>query len=472
MGKKLVIAEKPSVAMDYASALMCKDRKDGYVEGNDYIITWAFGHLFSLKEPADYDKKYKVWNIETLPIIPDSFGIKLNKGAAKQFSVIKDLIHRSDINSIIIGTDAGREGELIARYILLAAKNNKTVQRLWISTLTEADIKKGFKELKPISSYDNLYYAAAARNEIDWLMGINYTRAYTKKKGKNVLLSIGRCQTPILNLIVQRELQIEIFMPEPYYEVTADFGDYAAKYIKNNNSRIDDKEVAEKIKDEVCHGLGKIVKVEKEEKRKPHPQLYNLTNLQRVMNRKYGFSAQKTLDTAQGLYEKHKILSYPRTSSRHLSESLIPEFPERLDCLSFGDFKAAINIFDMRDLKTSKRFIDDSKISDHHAIIPTLNKNIKDIYKQLSNDEKLLFDEVALNFISCFYPDYIYEYTTVITTVEEHEFITKGKRDIEAGWKRIYQDAEENNESEEQILLELIEGETRKVLKAEIENKT
>lgn len=469
---KLVMAEKPSAANDYAKALGCKEKKDGYIEGNNYIVTWAYGHLFSLEEPGEYNEKFKKWELEDLPIIPEKFNIKLINGAGKQFKIIKNLINRPDVDMIINGGDPGREGELIQRYILMAAGNKKPVKRLWINTLTESEIKKAFENLKSSEQYDSLYYAATARNEIDWLIGMNYTRAYTLKKGKGVVLSIGRCQTPMLNMIAQRDDEIKKFVSVPYYEIEAQFNDYKGKYINNETSRIDTKQEAEEIKKFISDKTGTIIKLETESKNTPPPQLYNLTNLQKIMNKKYGFSAQKTLDIAQELYEKHKILSYPRTSSRYLSTGLVSEFPNRLNILSFGDFKSFVDKLDKDNLKVTKRFVDDSKLSDHYALIPTDNQDIGKIYKELDEDEKHEFDEVVLSFIVCFYPDYEYESTTIITNIEKYDFKTTGKKEIQKGWKEIYQNADQDSEEEQNISnVNVMKGKKENVLGTEIKNK-
>jgi DNA topoisomerase-3 len=319
-----------------------------------------------------------------------------------------------------------------------------------------------------------LYKAAKTRAEIDWLLGMNYTRAYTKKKGEDVLLSIGRCQTPILNLIVNRDIEIENFKSEQYWEVSVDFEGYKGKYIKDNDTKINKLEEAEKIKTEtLSKGAGQVISVEKEEKKVQSPQLFNLTNLQKAMNKKFGFTAQKTLDVAQKLYEEYKILSYPRTSSRYLSQSFTTEFPERLECLEWGDYKNYIQKLDKNNLKTSKRFIDDTKITDHHALVPTKNNNMEEIYnKKLSDDEKKLFNEVTERFISCFYNDYIYESTIVVTEVNEfkHQFKTIGKKEIQMGWREIYSDGDEEDK-ENNILPDIKQGENKKISDVEIESK-
>lgn len=476
--KILVLAEKPSASKDYANILNCTDRHDGYFEGDKYICTYSFGHLFQLKEPNDYDSDYKVWDINKLPIIPNTFETKLIENARKQFNVIKSLVDRADVTYIINGGDAGREGELIQRFILEATGTNKVVKRLWVSSLTPEAIKKGFENLVDSNKYDDLYEAAKARIELDWLLGMNYTRAYTTKRGRGVTLSVGRCQTPILNLIVTRDLEIENFKPTPYYELFSTFQDYKGKYIdKDLNSKIEKSDIAEAIKNEIIKKQGEIKSIDKEVISKPHPQLYNLTNLQKVMNRKYGFSAKKTLDIAQKLYEEHKILSYPRTSSRYLSEDFVAEFPQRLKVISFGKFESAINKLDLSNLKATKRFVDNNKITDHHAIVPTNSTKIAENYAKLSKDEAQLFDEVVLTFISCFYPDYKYESTKIITTVAKYDFITTGIKEIFKGWKEIYTEVDSDGEDtdnaaeEFQIIPDLSIGKKELVIDVDIKSK-
>mgnify|MGYP006284664793 CR=1 FL=1 len=469
MSKTLIIAEKPSAGMDYAKVLNCNNRKNGYIEGNFYIVIWAYSHLFTLKEPGDYNSKYDKWTFEDLPIIPDNFQIKLNKAGKDQFPLIKKLVNRSDVTEIINGGDAGREGELIQRYIINKANiNNKPVKRLWINSLTKEDIKKGFNSLKPQSEYDNLYYSAKARTIIDWLIGINYTRAYSTKNKGNKPIIVGRVQTAILSLISKREQEIDNFEPVKYNQVIADFKSYKGKYFdKDNNTKIFDKKLTKKIKKQCLNNKGKIIDIEKTKKYKSAPKLFNLTGLQKRMNKKYGYSAQKTLDIAQKLYEEHKILSYPRTDSKYLGNTHKKEIPNILEKLSNTKHKKSINKLNLSNLNFSKKFINDEKITDHHAIIPTTKNNIAKVYKTLNKKEKQLFDEVILRLISQFYKKYSYTTTTVITDVSGYMFQTKGKIINEPGWKVLYPDKQLKDDS----LPELKKGEIFPVIDIIIENK-
>lgn len=439
--KKLVIAEKPSAARDYADVLNCNNKKNGYIEGEDYIVTWSIGHLLTLYEPEDYDSKYKEWKFEDLPIIPDIFKIKILKKTKKQYNIIKSLVKRKDVSEIINGGDAGREGELIQRYILNSICTNKPIKRLWVSSLTPAAIKKGFDNLKDSCEYDSLYMSAKTRAEIDWLIGMNYSRAYTTLNKGNKAIVVGRVQTVILNLVYKREMENKNFNPLPYKEIEAEFENYTGKYLNGENYRIFDFNLADKVYNDCKNSKGIIKSIENEEKKKYAPELFNLTGLQKIMNKKYNFSSQKTLDIAQRLYEKYKILSYPRTDSKFLSDSHKTEIPQIITSLDFGEFSSYLSSLDIDRLKFSKRFINDDKITDHHAIIPSLNINISSIYNKLSSDEKFLFNEVVKRFISQFYNPYIYESTKLITKVKDkYLFKSKGKVIIEEGWKEIYPD--------------------------------
>lgn len=475
--KKLLIAEKPSVAMDYAAALNVKTKKDGYLENDGFIITWAFGHLFGLQEPEDYDEKYKEWKLDLLPIIPQKFELKINDnpGVKKQYKTISELIKRADVESIVIGTDAGREGELIGRYILINSKTDKPVYRLWLNSLTENDIKKGLDNLQPIKGYDNIFFSAQARAECDWLLGINFSRAYKcKYGGKGVKVSIGRCKTPILALICKRDEEVANFKAENYWEVICEYEEgYKGLWFSKEVNRFDKKEEAERIASSIQGKEGKVKEIKKEKKKNSHPMLYNLTNLQRALNRKYGYTAQEVLDTMQTLYEKHKILSYPRTSSRHITENMAEELPEIIEHMNFGGFKPYTEyILSLDKLPMTKRIADDRMVSDHTAIIPVNNKNIENIYNNLSEKEKNVFDEVVLVLLAAFYGDYEYESTSVITEVNDNTFISKGITVIRDGWKSVYKEKEESEEEENiESLPKLKEGQPVHVQNAAIAEK-
>lgn len=462
MGKILVIAEKPSVGKSLAKFLKCNDNKKNYIEGNKYIVTWAFGHLATLKEPEDYIAEDKVWSIERLPIIPKQFGIKVNEATRGQFEVIKALINRSDVDSLINAGDSGREGELIQRYIYSLAGNTKPIKRLWVSSMTEDSFRKGFNELKDQSDFDNLYEAAVTRGELDWLYGLNYTRAFTKKYGNSRVLSVGRCQTPILKLITDRDKAIDEFVPKEYFELEADFGKYKGKYIKNKTTRIDTPEEVAALIKKLEGNEGEIVSLTEEKKEVPAPLLYNLSSLSQKMNTKYGFTAQKTLDVLQVLYEQYKIATYPRASAEVISDSIYDLVSQNIDRVLFGNFK---NVGSSLNIKKDKRYVNDAKIEDHHAIIPDFsNKNIESIYPKLNKDEKNLFDELVKSILAIFLPKYEYSTTTLITKVKDEMFFSRGKQQLNLGWRTLYSD-EKNEDKEEFIINNVAKGDKNKIVK-------
>ena len=444
--KQLILAEKPSVARDYARILGCNQKSDGYIEGPSHIITWAFGHLCTLKDPGAYKSDWGKWDLNQLPMIPDRFQIAVNneKGAKAQFKVIQSLVKSPYVSSVVIGTDAGREGELIARFILQAAGNKKPLQRLWVSTLTDADLKKGFANLESASKYDNLYDAAFSRAKIDWLIGMNITRLMTltsRTTSSKQVISVGRVQTPVLNLIVSRDHEIDHFQSEPFFEVSATFAlGYAGKHINDQQeSKIPSETDAKQIASAVKNKPAVIASVTTEAKSKPAPQLFDLTSLQRTTNRKHGFSAQKTLDIAQSLYEETKILSYPRTSSRYLSESMKPELAALVRRLNFGPFASHVQTILNHPhlLRNEKRFINDTEITDHHAIIVT-NTLTELAFNKLTPDQKLVFTEVANVFLGQFMDDYLYNSTTIVTECEKHLFKSTGTEEVQKGWRVLF----------------------------------
>lgn len=439
MGKILVISEKPSVARDCAEVLGCTEKHKGYIEGEKYIISWALGHLITLKDPDEYNKDWKVWDINKLPMTPTKFETKVTERGREQFNVLKTLINRSDVTSLINAGDAGREGELIQRYIYEMAGNKKPVQRLWISSQTKSAIEEGFENLRKSSEFDLLYESALARAQIDWLYGLNYTRAFTKKYGNGKVLSTGRCQTPILRLVVDRDKEIDDFVPTDYFEVYANFKDYIGKYIdKDNNSRIKAKEKAIEIENRIKGKIGTVVSISEEKKSVQAPLLYNLNSLQQKMNSKYGFAAQKTLDVLQRLYEVHKIATYPRASAQVISTSIFEQLKSNINNISFGEFKKFIPELK---IKNSKRYVDDGKIEDHHAIIPDFrNEDMGRIYGTLNNEERTLFDELAKSILATFLPNYEYSSTILTTNVEGYDFVTKGKQELQLGWRTLYMD--------------------------------
>lgn len=470
MSKILVIAEKPNAARDYASVLGCYERHKGYIEGPKYVVTWALGHLCTLKEPHEYREEWKKWSLDLLPIVPDKFEIKLVEDVKEQFLIIKKLIHRDDVVSIINGGDAGREGELIQRYILEQAGNKKPVKRLWVSSLTKDAIEDGFKNLKRAEEFDKLYESALARSQVDWLYGMNYTRAFTKKygNGKNVL-SVGRCQTPLLKLIVDRDMEIDNFKPQPFYEIISNFNDYSGKYIdKDKNSRIFNKEEVKVIVNKIKGRTGIITEINEEKKSFPAPLLFNLNTLSQKMNKKYGFTAQHTLEVLQNLYETHKIATYPRAAAKVISESVFNEVKRNINNIAFGEFASYIPKLK---IVSNKRYVNDSKIEDHHAIIPDFkNRDIPTIYNKLCKDEKLLFDELVKSVLAIFLPNYEYLTTTLITNVEDCNFITKGKQELQLGWRSLYAD-EKDSDDIDSIVGKVSKGEKKKVVNVDTLSK-
>lgn len=443
--KTLVIAEKPSVARDIARVLGCSKKENGALEGNKYIVTWALGHLVTLKDPEDYDKKYKEWNMAVLPMMPEKLQIKVIPQTGKQYHAVTTQLARKDVNEIVIATDAGREGELVARWILDKAHNQKPCKRLWISSVTDKAIREGFANLKDAKEYDNLYRAAVSRAEADWLVGINATRALTCKY--NAQLSCGRVQTPTLAMIAQREQEIREFVPKPYYTVTAAAGGvvYTWKDEKSGGTRISDLEKAKQIAEKAKRYPLVLQNVEKKKKQKEAPLLYDLTELQRDASARFGYSAKQTLNLMQSLYETHKVLTYPRTDSRYLTKDIVPTLKERLDAVSIGPYKALTQQAKRSPLNGKLSFVNDAKVSDHHAIIPT------EQYVQLStlsNEERRIYDLVVRRFLAVLLPPCVYEETVIQASIEKECFTARGKRMVEKGWQEAYEDNRYDEEDE------------------------
>ena len=448
--KTLVIAEKPSVARDIARVLGCSKKENGALEGNKYIVTWALGHLVTLKDPEDYDKKYKEWNMAVLPMMPEKLQIKVIPQTGKQYHAVTTQLARKDVNEIVIATDAGREGELVARWILDKAHNQKPCKRLWISSVTDKAIREGFANLKDAKEYDNLYRAAVSRAEADWLVGINATRALTCKY--NAQLSCGRVQTPTLAMIAQREQEIREFVPKPYYTVTAAAGGvvYTWKDEKSGGTRISDSEKAKQIAEKAKRYPLVLQNVEKKKKQKEAPLLYDLTELQRDASARFGYSAKQTLNLMQSLYETHKVLTYPRTDSRYLTKDIVPTLKERLDAVSIGPYKALAQQAKRSPLNGKLSFVNDAKVSDHHAIIPT------EQYVQLSalsNEERRIYDLVVRRFLAVLLPPCVYEETVIRASIEKECFTARGKRMVEKGWQEAYEDNryDEEDEAKEEV---------------------
>jgi len=448
------IAEKPSVAKDLAEIIGAKTRKDGFYEGNGYQVTWTFGHLCTLKEPHDYNEKWKSWRLESLPIIPESFGIKVmeDTGVKRQFGVIETLVKTAE--SVVNCGDAGQEGELIQRWVLHLAKCNVPVKRLWISSLTEEAIRKGFKELKESENYDRLYAAGTARAIGDWLLGINATRLFSTKFGKGTsVLSIGRVQTPTLALIVQRQKEINAFKQDEYWELKTIYRE--TEFLCQIN-RLKTKDKAEKGLEYLVNKPFEITSFEQKEGKEGNPRLFDLTAIQVEANKKKGYSAEDTLKHVQSLYEK-KLVTYPRVDTTYLSEDLHPKIPGILGNLE--DYRSFTSILLEKPLPKSKQIFDDKKVSDHHAIIPT---GIKP--GAWTMDEKIIYDMICRRFIAVFYPECKVSNTTVLGKVDELPFKATGKQILDPGWRVLYQqdkkEDEEKQTEEEKTLPLFQEGES------------
>lgn len=441
----LVVAEKPSVGRDIARVLGATKSGTGCLTNDSYIVTWAVGHLVTLSEPDEIKEEWKRWSIYTLPILPADIPLKVISQSKDQYAVVKNLMNSDKVDKIICATDAGREGELIFRYIYRMAGCKKPCERLWISSMTDAAIKAGFAALKPSSEYDGLYASACCRSEADWLVGMNATRAFTIRYDS--LLSAGRVQTPTLALIVKRDAEIDAFVSKPYYEVTAKFGKYTGTWFepKTQEARIDDKVRAEEIKKKVSGKIGTITECTKTQKREGPEKLYDLTTLQREANRKFGYSADKTLEIAQALYERHKIITYPRTDSRFLPDDMKPKVAKTLGLLP-EPYKGFVE--QIVPVQQSTRIYDNSKISDHHAIIPTDNMSG---YSHLNQDEKNIFDLVARRLIANHYPDRIYNSCRIITQCEDELFKTNCVQTVSDGWRALYAGEKPKDETVQDI---------------------
>lgn len=471
--KALVIAEKPSVARDIARVLHCEKKLDGGMEGKDYVVTWALGHLVTLADPEAYDKKYMKWEMETLPMMPDKMKLIVIPQTGKQFRAVKTLLFRKDIDRVVIATDAGREGELVARWILEMAGCHKPVKRLWISSVTDKAIREGFANLRDGREYENLYRAAAARAEADWLVGINATRALTCKY--NAQLSCGRVQTPTLAMIAHREQEIREFVPEEYFGISLKAAGirWSWQDKKSGSYRTFDREKAEKQKKELEGKALTVSSVEKVSKNQNAPGLYDLTELQRDASRRFGYSAKETLNIMQRLYENHKVLTYPRTDSRYIGKDVAETLKERLKACAVGPYRKLAGSLAMKPIRTNGSFVDDKKISDHHAIIPT--EQFVDL-SHMTNEERKIYDLVVRRFLAVLMPPFAYDETTMKAEAGESVFTARGKIVKNQGWKEAYEteifseEDEENTEElpKEQQLPELKKGEKLKIEKLEL----
>lgn len=472
--KSLVIAEKPSVARDIARVLKCKKNGQGTIEGERYIVTWGLGHLVTLADPEEYKPEWKEWKMDVLPMMPKTWKLSVIRQTAKQYNAVKSQIHRKDVGEIIIATDAGREGELVARWILEKAGNQKPVKRLWISSVTDRAIREGFGRLRDGRDYQNLYDAARSRAKADWLVGINATRALTCKY--NAKLTCGRVQTPTLALIANREDEIRSFRPKPYYglKVYADGICFTWQDGKSGSTRSFDPERIRRISEEIRGERLVLDSVEKKSRKTYAPGLYDLTELQRESNRRFGYSAKETLNIMQRLYEHHKVLTYPRTDSRYLSSDIVPTLKERIEACQTGPYRALARALHGKQFTADKRFVDDSKVSDHHAIIPT--EQYVDL-THMTSEERKIYDLVVRRFLAVLYPPAEFEQISVKASVKGEHFAAKGETIREAGWRAVYDsDIEEEDEDDSlknQVLPELKKGQSLPVKKLEVtEGKT
>ena len=446
--KTLVIAEKPSVGRDIARVLQCTRNSQGALEGEKYIVTWALGHLVTLADPEGYDAKYKSWRGEDLPMMPQHFKLVVIKQTHKQFQIVKNQLLRKDVGTIVIATDAGREGELVARWILKIAGNKKPVKRLWISSVTDKAIREGFKNLKDGRAYLNLYAAAEARAEADWLVGMNGTRALTCRY--NAQLSCGRVQTPTLALIASREQEIKSFVPKKYYTLTTVSHGMTWNWQdgKSGSNRSFDRgriqSIAEKAeKDEMV-----ITDVQRTVKKSYSPGLYDLTELQRDANKRFGYSAKETLNIMQRLYENHKVLTYPRTDSRYIGKDVAETLKERLQACAVGPYRKVAGKLLLQPIRMDKRFVDDSKVSDHHAIIPTEQFVQLD---HMSSEERKIYDLVVRRFLAVLYPPCEYEQIKLTGSCAGEKWTAGSRMMKEAGWQQAY-DSEWEEEDDDSLM--------------------
>lgn len=449
--KSLVIAEKPSVARDIARVLHCQKKLSGAMEGAEYVVTWALGHLVTLADPEEYDKKYAKWELESLPMLPEKMKLVVIKQTAKQFKEVKAQLYRKDIGRVVIATDAGREGELVARWILEKADCHKPIKRLWISSVTDKAIREGFSKLKDGREYNALYDAAEARAEADWLVGINATRALTCKY--NAQLSCGRVQTPTLAMIAEREEEIRNFKPEEYFGMHVKAGgiNWIWQEKKSKGTRTFKKERMFELEKNLDRKKLVVTAVEKTSQKTFAPGLYDLTELQRDANKKFGYSAKETLNIMQRLYENHKVLTYPRTDSRYIGTDVAETLKERLKACAVGPYRKAAGSLAMKPIRTNASFVDNKKVSDHHAIIPT------EQFVQLEHmtaEERKIYDLVVRRFLAVLYPPFEYEQTTMYAEAAGETFLAKGKIVKNSGWKEAYENPVDSEEEEEEDLKE------------------
>jgi DNA topoisomerase-3 len=487
MPKTLVIAEKPSVGRDLARVLPGPfEKKEGYLEGPEHVVTWAVGHLVQLAEPDEYDPKFKKWRMADLPIVPDRFKLVVrDERSRKQMTVIKRMLDRDEVDRVVNACDAGREGELIFAYVYEKAGSRKPVQRLWLQSMTKAAIEEAFGRLRPGEEMERLEQAARSRSEADWIVGMNATRAATIRLRSSFdgAVSLGRVQTPTLAIVARREEEIRAFKPEPYWLVDARFAaqdgepgrEYAGRYHDGSKPRLAAAADAEAIVAAVRDQVGEITKLDKSRRKERPPLLYDLTSLQREANTRYGFSARRTLAAAQRLYEEHAALTYPRTSSRFLPSDMRGDIKPIAELVGRNrDYAAAAAYVTGLDVLPLARVVNDAKVTDHHAIVPTRSEHRLD---KMNQDDRRVYDMVARRFLAVFHPDAEFENTRVETTVAGHVFRTRGKVLLVPGWRGVYGEGadgdsagaarDDEDEGREQHLPKLAQGERAEVLKVE-----
>jgi DNA topoisomerase III len=458
---RLIVAEKPSVGRDIASVLGRHRREKGALVGDGWTVTWALGHLAELAPPDAYGEEYKKWRLESLPILPERFKVRVNYKTREQFAVVKGLMRDPSVTEVVNACDAGREGELIFAYLYGLSGCKKPVLRLWISSLTHEAIREGFDALREGRTMKPLEDAARSRGEADWIVGMNATRAYSVRFSRpGNVLSVGRVQTPTLKLLVDREKEIQDFRPEKFWTVHARFSregsTYDGVWFKNKQNRLPEKEAADRIAEKVRGGTGTVRKAQKKTATEKPPLLYDLTELQRNANARYGFTAERTLRAAQALYEDRKLITYPRTSSRYLSKDMVGGLKKRVEAAgALPDLSPfAEKLIAGTKLPISKRIVDDSRVTDHHAIVPTNKKSSGD----LQPDEAKVYDLVARRFLAVFFPPARFENTTVVTEVRKETFLSRGRVVLEAGWRALYPDGVGGRKEKEPPVLPPIEA--------------
>ncbi len=457
---RLIVAEKPSVGRDIAGALGRHRKGKGALAGEGWTVTWALGHLAELAPPDAYGEEYKKWRLESLPILPERFKVRVSSKTREQFGIVKGLLKDPSVTEVVNACDAGREGELIFAYLYGLSGCRKPVLRLWISSLTHEAIREGFGSLRDGRTMKPLEDAARSRGEADWIVGMNATRAYSVRFGRpGNVLSVGRVQTPTLKLLVDREREIQDFEPEKFWTVHARFSregtTYDGVWFKNKQNRLSEKDAADGIAEKVRGGTGTARKAQKKTATEKPPLLYDLTELQRNANARYGFTAERTLRVAQTLYEEKKLITYPRTSSRYLSKDMVGGLKTRVEAAGAlpGLSPFAEKLLEKQKLPISKRIVDDAKVTDHHAIVPT-NKKASD---GLPPDEAKVYDLVARRFLAVFFPAARFENTTVVTEVREETFLSRGRVVLEAGWRALYPDGVGGRREKEPPVLPPIE---------------